>query len=123
MSHNPNTVKSQHELNEGGRKSDVLVEAISKLETTTKENELFKEIIKDEMIKNGERLEEIERLQKQLEIAIKCLKQYADRDNWYNTYKPNSLDECPIASKERWKKEYGYKQAEKALKKIEDLNK
>lgn len=39
MSHNPNTVKSQHELtNEGGRKSDVLVEAISKLETTTAEN-------------------------------------------------------------------------------------
>jgi F0F1-type ATP synthase delta subunit len=80
MSHNPNTVKSQDELNEGGRKSDVLVEAISKLETTTKENELFKEIIKDEMIKNGERLEEIERLQKQLEIAksylnvIKCLR-------------------------------------------------
>lgn len=39
MSTNPNTVKSQHELtNEGGRKSDVLVEAISKLETTTAEN-------------------------------------------------------------------------------------
>lgn len=63
-----------------------------------------------------------ERLQKQLDIAVKCLKQYADRDNWYNTYKPNSLDECPIAYKERWKKEYGYKQAEKILKKIEELN-
>ena len=75
MSTNPNTVKSQHELtNESGRKSDVLVEAISKLETTTKENELLKEIIKDEMIKNGEILEEIERLQKQLDIAVKALR-------------------------------------------------
>lgn len=82
MSTNPNTVKSQHELNEGGRKSDVLVEAISKLETTTKENELLKEIIKDEMIKNGEILEEIERLQKQLDIAVKILKCYGNPDNW-----------------------------------------
>ena len=48
MSTNPNTVKSQDELNEGGRKSDVLVEAISKLEITTKK---------------------CERLQKQLDIA------------------------------------------------------
>lgn len=48
MSHNPNTVKSQDEVNQGGRKSDVLVEAISKLETTTKE---------------------LERTKKQLEIA------------------------------------------------------
>lgn len=96
MSHNPNTVKSQHELtNEGGRKSDVLLSTI----------------------------EELERTKKQLDIAVKCLKQYADKDNWYNTYKPNSLDACPIAYKERWKKEYGYKQAEKVLKKIEELNK
>lgn len=68
-------------------------------------------------------VDKIEKLSKQLEIATKCLKQYADRDNWYNTYKPNSLDECPIAYKERWKKEYGYKQAEKALKKIKELKK
>ena len=72
---------------------------------------------------NEEKLKRYPILQKQLEIAVKCLKQYANRDNWYNTYKPNSLDECPIASKERWKKEYGYKQAEKVLKKIEELNK
>lgn len=54
MSTNPNTVKSQHELtNEGGRKSDVLVEAISKLETTTKQ---------------------LEKTKKQLDIAVKALK-------------------------------------------------
>lgn len=46
MSHNPNTVKSQHELtNEGGRKSDVLLSTI----------------------------EELERTKKQLEIAVECL--------------------------------------------------
>lgn len=72
---------------------------------------------------NEEKLKHYPILQKQLAIAVNCLKQYANRDNWYNIYKPNSLDECPIASKERWKKEYGYKQAEKAIKKIEELNK
>ena len=85
MSTNPNTVKSQDELNEGGRKSDVLVEAISKLETTTKENELLKEIIKDEMIKNGEILEEIERLQKQLDIAVKGIKAVLDDELFCET--------------------------------------
>ena len=45
MSHNPNTVKSQDELNEGGRKSDVLVVT----------------------------LEKCERLQKQLDIAVWAL--------------------------------------------------
>jgi hypothetical protein len=83
MSHNPNTIESQSELNtcnDGKRSSDVLLSTIEELEKVNKENELFKEIIKDEMVKNGERLEEIERLQKQLEIAksylnvIKCLR-------------------------------------------------
>lgn len=80
MSHNPNTIKSQDDINEGGRKSDVLLSTIEELEKVKKENELFKEIIKDEMIKNGEIIEEIDRLQKQLEIAksylnvIKCLR-------------------------------------------------
>lgn len=46
MSHNPNTVKSQDDINEGGRKSDVLVAT----------------------------LEKCERLQKQLEIAVNLLK-------------------------------------------------
>lgn len=34
MSTNPNTVKSQDELNEGGRKSDVLIATIEELERT-----------------------------------------------------------------------------------------
>ena len=66
------TVKSQDDLNKPETHStEVLLEDISKLETTTKEKELLKEILKDEMIKNGERLEEIEHLQKQLDIAVK----------------------------------------------------
>ena len=115
MSTNPNTVKSQDELNEGGRKSDVLVEAISKLETTTKENELLKEIIKDEMIKNGEILEEIERLQKQLDIAVKALEDYAESDNW----------ELENEKYIYWAKKgqpYPWRLGIKALKEIEELN-
>ena len=34
MSHNPNTVKSQDDINEGGRKSDVLLSTIEELEKT-----------------------------------------------------------------------------------------
>lgn len=34
MSYNPNTIKSQDELNEGGRKSDVLLSTIEELEKT-----------------------------------------------------------------------------------------
>ena len=34
MPHNPNTVKSQDDINEGGRKSDVLLSTIEELEKT-----------------------------------------------------------------------------------------
>lgn len=51
MSTNPNTVKSQDELNEGGRKSDVLLSTI----------------------------EELERLQKQLDIAKDALRKYTSK--------------------------------------------
>jgi hypothetical protein len=54
MSHNPNTVKSQDELNEGGRKSDVLLSTI----------------------------EELERTKKQLDIAVGTLRCYGNPNNW-----------------------------------------
>ena len=57
MSTNPNTVKSQDELNEGGRKSDVLVAT----------------------------LEKCERLQKQLDIAVKGIKAVLDDELFCNT--------------------------------------
>ena len=37
MSINPNTVKSQDDINEGGRKSDVLLSTIEELERTKKQ--------------------------------------------------------------------------------------
>lgn len=37
MSHNPNTIKSQDDINEGGRKSDVLLSTIEELERTKKQ--------------------------------------------------------------------------------------
>lgn len=50
---NPNTIKSQDEINEGKRSSDVLISAI----------------------------EELERTKKQLEIAVEGLNQYAKPRN------------------------------------------
>lgn len=40
MSHNPNEIKSQHELNDGKRSSDVLLEALNKLEKQQKANQI-----------------------------------------------------------------------------------
>lgn len=47
MSHNPNTIKSQDDINEGGRKSDVLIEAISKAERLQKQLDIAKEYLKE----------------------------------------------------------------------------
>ena len=52
MSHNPNTVKSQHELNEGGRKSDVLLSTIEELERTKKQLDIANKAL-EEIEKNG----------------------------------------------------------------------
>ena len=40
MSHNPNTVKSMHELNETGRSSEVLLTTLAELEKTKKQLEI-----------------------------------------------------------------------------------
>ena len=78
MSTNPNTVKSQHELtNEGGRKSDVVLSAVEKCE----------------------------RLQKQLDIAVKALRGVRV---WANT---GNGGEQAVK-----------KLCDEALKEIEDLN-
>lgn len=54
MSSNPNTVKSQDELNEGGRKSDVLLSTIEELERTKKQLDIavkaIKAVLHDEFI-------------------------------------------------------------------------
>jgi hypothetical protein len=51
MSTNPNTVKSQHELNEGGRKSDVLIHTLEELEKTKKQLEIAKKALRTYTIK------------------------------------------------------------------------
>ena len=45
MSHNPNTVKSFDDINEGGRKSDVLLSTIEELAKVKKENEQLKKAL------------------------------------------------------------------------------
>jgi hypothetical protein len=89
MSHNPNTIKSQSDLNpcnDGKRSSDVLVAT----------------------------LEKCERLQKQLDIAVKCLEIYA-------------LENLVAVSKDgSFKMEFksgSYNRAKQALQQIEELNK
>lgn len=46
MSHNPNTVKSQDELNQTGRSSEVLIATISELEKTKKQLDIAKKYLK-----------------------------------------------------------------------------
>lgn len=64
---------------------------------------------------------ETEILKKQLRIAMYCLKQYAKPTNWYNIYHEYSLDECPLSFRNKFYKEHGYKQAQKALDKIKQV--
>jgi hypothetical protein len=82
-------IKSQDDLNpcnDGHRSSDVLVATIEKCE----------------------------RLQKQLDMAIKCLERYADHENWQ--------DECAGADDCLFKYDYGYREAETVLEQIKELN-
>lgn len=47
MSHNLNIIKSQDDINEGGRKSDVLIATIEELERTKKQLEIAKEYLNE----------------------------------------------------------------------------
>lgn len=94
MSTNPNTIKSQDELNEGGRKSDVLLSTI----------------------------EELERTKKQLEIAIKCLKKYANEDYWLYCCKACGGSYYTL-HKDKINFKYGEYPARDALANIKELNK
>lgn len=79
MSHNPNTVKSQHELtNEGGRKSDVLLSTIDRVI----ELEDWK---MDMQAKYGSKSAELEKTKKQLDIAVKGIKAVLDDELFCNT--------------------------------------
>ena len=83
-------IKSQDDLNtcnDGHRSSEVLVATIEKCE----------------------------RLQKQLDVAIKCLERYADHENWQ--------DECAGANDCLFIDDYGYREAEIVLEQIKELEK
>lgn len=83
-------IKSQDELNpcnDGKRSSEVLIKTIEKCE----------------------------RLQKQLDIAVKCLDKYADHQNWQ--------DECCGADDCLYIDDFAYKEAEDTLKQIKEQEK
>lgn len=59
---------------------------------------------------------QIERLQEQLEIAKKALKEYADSSNWYET------DDFGISAVDQFAcDDYGYNIAKKAIKEMEGV--
>lgn len=60
-------------------------------------------------------IEKCERLQKQLDKAIKCLEKYADHQNWQ--------DECAGANDCLYIEDFGYREAETALEQIKELEK
>lgn len=85
-------IKSQDDLNkcnDGKRSSDVLIHTIEKCE----------------------------KLQKQLDIAVKCLKQYAKGTNW------KDYEENDVVYFDALFRPQGYKLADKTLKQIKELDK
>lgn len=62
-------------------------------------------------------LEKIERLEKQLMVAVITLQEYADEDNWY--FCVEDFDSGIIAK--GCFGEYGYKKAQDTLKRLEEL--
>ena len=89
MSKNPDEIKSQHEVTsvQDKRSVEVLVHAVEKCE----------------------------RLQKQLDIAIKCLEKYADHQNWQDEYA--GAEDCLYID------DFAYREAEETLKQIKELEK
>ena len=79
----PQEIKSQHELSEQGRQSDVLIKAIDKCEKLEKEIIALKKEYKAECNRADELQDSLQtswrnesKLKKQLEIAIKALEEY-----------------------------------------------
>lgn len=60
-------------------------------------------------------------IKEKLEIAVKCLKTYAERKNWENIYDDESPSFEPLWRQRKWKSNFGYKEAEEALKKIKGV--
>lgn len=122
-----NKITSADDMNEQGRKSDVLVAALEKCEKL--ENEIkdlkyasdmdYKELRRFQalLIQNKD---EINKLKEQLKIAVECLEVYADCKNWFNEYDIDSPDMIPLWWGRRWKEEKGYKLAFNTLKELKN---
>ena len=81
----PQEIKSQHELSEQGRQSDVLIKAIEKCEKLEKEIIALKKEYKAECHRADELEDSLQtswrnesKLKEQLEIAIKALRLYSN---------------------------------------------
>ena len=79
----PQEIKSQHELSEQGRQSEVLIKAVEKCEKLEKEIIALKNEYKAECNRADELEDSLQKswqneskLKKQLEIAIKALEEY-----------------------------------------------
>ena len=124
----PQEIKSQHELSEQGRQSDVLIKAIDKCEKLEKEIIALNKEYKTECHRADELEDSLHiswqnenKLKKQLKIAIKALKEYADTHRWSDCYlhqENNGLDDFFTQG---LYDQYGYSTAEEALKDIKQI--
>lgn len=113
----PQEIKSQHELSEQGRQSDVLITAIERCEKLEKEIIALKKEYQAECHRADELEDSLQtswrnesKLKKQLEIAVKALEVYADSRTWDCCYR----NQCAYVD--------GFEAAE-ALRNIKELDK
>ena len=85
----PQEIKSQHELSEQGRQSEVLITAIERCEKLEKEIIALKKEYQAECNRADELEDSLQtswqnesKLKEQLEIAIKALEVYVERNHW-----------------------------------------
>lgn len=72
----------------------------------------------------GKKLEDkCERLEKQLNLALRGLQEYAKEENWHSIYDTESFDWQPLYYSRKWKEDFGYMYAQDMLLKIKDIKK
>lgn len=68
-------------------------------------------------------LDKCERLEKQLNLALRGLQEYAKEENWHSIYDTESFDWQPLYYSRKWKEDFGYMYAQDILLKIKDIKK
>ena len=116
----PQEIKSQHELSEQGRQSDVLIAAIERCEKLEKEIIALKKEYQAECNRADELEDSLQtswqnesKLKEQLNIAIKALEEYTSNESY-------KLCLCYI---HKGKKMFASTVAEEALEQIKELDK